>query len=166
MPEHTVRLRKRSGGSGLTHNHIHYEWPENGSVTEVPYDLAMRLLAVQDGDFSVAGEAAPARGLTSVNPGSVRSARDAGLSGSEEGAEGEDGTEGDEAREVTEPAPAGVHVVTEPAPRAGQEAAEGSQAPESGAGSKITPRPTAGTRRPAPRTARGTPARRGAAARK
>jgi hypothetical protein len=160
MTEHTVRLRKRSGGSGLTHHGKLYEWPHNGAVTEVPHALAKILLAIQDGDYSVEGEPPPARGVVDVAPASVRSARDSGLAGSEEGAEDED------AREVTEPAPSSVHVVTEPAPKGKvAEAGEGSKAPESGRGSPVTPRSTASTRRTPPsRAAR--PAARGAAAKK
>lgn len=142
MTEHTVRLRKRSGGSSLTWEGKRYEWAQSGSVVDVPYDLAMILLGIPDGDFSVEGEAAPARGIEDVAPASVRSAADSGLSGSEEGA-GED-----EDREVTEPAPEDAHAVTEPAPAGGVR--EGSTAPESGDGSKITPKPRAGTRRTAP----------------
>lgn len=132
----TVRLRKRSGGSGLTFEGQHYSWPEDGAVTEVPYDLAMRLLGVQDGDYSVAGEAAPPRGVTGVAPASVQSARAAGLDGSEEGAESdhEEDDDDDEGREVTEPAPGGEQAVTEPAP------------PPENDGSPVTPRPRAGTR--------------------
>ena len=134
MAEQTVRLRKRSGGSGLTFEGRHYSWPEDGSVTEVPYDLAMRLLAIQDGDYSVEGEAAPARGVTGVAPASVQPASSAGLGGSEEGAE--PGREDDEheRREVTEPGPDDEHAVTEPAP------------PPENDGSPVTPRPRAGTR--------------------
>lgn len=165
MAENTVRLRKRSGGSGLTWKHVQYLWEHDGSVTEVPAPLAAILLGIPDGDYSVEGEAAPARGVVDVAPASVRSAADSGLKGSEEGAEDEDSTEEDEAREVTEPAPSAVHVVTEPAPKAA--VAEGSRAPESGEGSPVTPKPRAGTRRTPPsRTPAGRAAARAAAAKK
>jgi hypothetical protein len=139
----TVLLRKKSGGATITGpDGTKYSWPQDGAVTEVPYSLGMALLGIQDGDYSVSGEAAPPRGLTDVAPASVQSANSAGLEGSEEGAEDEA-----ESREVTEPAPSDEHKVTEPAPKAAHKADEGSKAPESGAGSKITPRPAAGTRR-------------------
>ena len=138
MPEHTVRLRKASGGAGLTYDGHEYSWPRDGSVTAVPYELALSLLAVPDGDYSVEGEPVPVKGTTDVAPASVQQAGDAGLAGSGEG-------EGD--REVTEPAPEDERKVTEPAPKTGREASEGSRAPESGDGSKITPKPRAGTRR-------------------
>ena len=142
----TVLLRKRSGGATITGpDGTIYSWPQDGAVTEVPYGLGMALLGIQDGDYSVSGEAAPPRGLTDVAPASVQSAGRAGLEGSEEGADEDE----DEGREVTEPAPKDEHDVTEPAPKAAHKADEGSRAPESGTGSKITPRPTGGTRRTA-----------------
>lgn len=162
MTEHPpVRLRKRSGGHGHRYEGREYTWPEDGSATEVPYAHAMDLLAIPDGDYSVEGEPAPARGVTGVAPASVRSAKDAGLDGSQEDA-GEDSSE-EEDREVTEPAPAAEGAVTEPAPEA--TVTEGSRAPESGDGSKITPKPRAGTSRGAGTTGRRAPAaRRGTAA--
>src|SRR5579859_7558697 len=116
MPEHTVRLRKASGGAGLTYDGHEYSWPRDGSVTAVPYELALSLLAVPDGDYSVEGEAAPVKGTTDVAPASVQQAGDAGLAGS---GEGEGATGG---RKVTEPAPEDGHKVTEPAPDAEDEA--------------------------------------------
>jgi hypothetical protein len=54
-PEQTVRIRKAQSGSVSGG----YEWPEDGSVIPVPYDLAMRLVAIQDGGFSVVDEPEP-----------------------------------------------------------------------------------------------------------
>ena len=45
-----VPLRKaRAGGTSLG-----FEWPEDGSVVEVPDAIAVQLLAIKDGGFSVA----------------------------------------------------------------------------------------------------------------
>jgi hypothetical protein len=47
-----VPLRKaRAGGTSLG-----YDWPEDGAVVEVPDDVAVALLGIKDGGFSVAPE--------------------------------------------------------------------------------------------------------------
>lgn len=93
MAEHTVHLRKDCGGATIAG----IAWPEDGSVAEVPYDLALELLAIPDGDFSVLdGEPDPL-------PGRPKRPR---------------------RKTVTEPAPAAEAAVTEPAPAAEAPAAE------------------------------------------
>lgn len=66
MAEHTVLLRKRTGGctipgpDGKT-----YEWAEDGAAVRVPYDFALTLLGIPDSGFFVVDEGAG----TSVDAG-------------------------------------------------------------------------------------------------
>jgi|SRR5581483_653882 len=85
MNEPTVPLRKASGGCSV----LGYMWPEDGAVVDVEYGDAMTLLAIQDGDFTVADDDLP-----KVKPAAVT----------------EPGPEAD----VTEPAPTADAGVAEP----------------------------------------------------
>lgn len=166
MPEgQTVRLRKAVGGSTLTYEGEQYSWPVGEPVCEVPYELAVELLRIPGGGYSVEGEALHVQGSEGA-PGSVQTSAQAGLAASREGApqepvRDESGKDGDSGREITEPDAEGEHKVTEPAPDAehkvtegdGEKDGAGKPEPESIAedghrtGSPITPRPQAGTRR-------------------
>ncbi len=86
MSEHTVPLRKASGGSTVTDpdTGVSYTWEHGGDVIDVAYPFAVTLLGIPGGDYSDARAGAPA-----------------------------DEPEG---HEVTEPAPKAEHEVTEPAP--------------------------------------------------
>lgn len=90
--EPLVPLRKASGGATVAGHH----WPHDGAVVQVPYDLATELLAIHGGGFTVA-EDEPPHG--EPNPDWP-----------------EPGENAEEGREITEPAPAAKHPVTEPAP--------------------------------------------------
>lgn len=52
-------VRKESGGTTINHRSVAYEWPEDGSVTEVPPGLGAELLGIRDGGFSEVPEPAP-----------------------------------------------------------------------------------------------------------
>jgi hypothetical protein len=52
MGEQMVPLRKASGGCTV----LGYHWAHDGDVTEVPYDVAMELLAIPGGGYSVADD--------------------------------------------------------------------------------------------------------------
>jgi hypothetical protein len=139
MAEHEqlVRLRKAVGGNTMTHDGVMYSWPAGDPVADVPYGLAVSLLAVPEWGYSVeaGGEALHVPGSEGA-PGSVRDASTAGLAASREGAP----------QGVTEPAPDDEeHKVTEPAPKAAHPVAEGGE----NTGSPVTPRPRAGTRQAA-----------------
>ena len=140
MAEHLVRLRKAVGGNTLIYEGKMYSWPAGDPVTSVPYDLAVSLLAVPDGGYYVeAGHEALHVPGSEGAPGSVRDGSTAGLEASREGAPQKPA----EAKKVTEPKPdEDEHKVTEPAPKAAHSVAEGGE----NTGSKITPRPRAGTR--------------------
>jgi hypothetical protein len=129
MAEHLVPLGKRTGGATLTGpDGEQYAWAEDGGVTGVPYEWALELLRVPDAGFFVADAEKAKAAADHVPPGD---------SGHPDGAT------------VIEPAPGlGVtgRMVTEPAPPAAEAVAEGSQAPESGDGSPVTPKPRGGTR--------------------
>lgn len=57
-------LRKDSGGSTVNWRGASYDWPEDGSVCDVPVEMAMELLAIHGGGYSEvpAEEEAPANG--------------------------------------------------------------------------------------------------------
>jgi hypothetical protein len=134
MPEHLVPLEKESGGSTITWRGQEFTWPKDGSVTEVPYELACELLAIRDADFAVADEKkaeAAAAGHAVV---------------SQSADHGHDGTEG---RQVIEPGPGkdvAARMVTEPGPSPDREIAEIPKPPMSQA-SPLTPKPRGGTRK-------------------
>lgn len=59
MAEHTIKLKKDVGGSGVTApDGTVYEWPKDDSVVEVPYAFGEELLAIKGAGFSVADEKA------------------------------------------------------------------------------------------------------------
>lgn len=47
-------VRKESGGTTVTFRHVQYEWPEDGSVLEVPDEFGAILLGIRGGGFSEA----------------------------------------------------------------------------------------------------------------
>jgi hypothetical protein len=47
-------LRKTSGGTTLTFRRVQYEWPEDGSVIEVPPEFGAELLGIRGGGYSEA----------------------------------------------------------------------------------------------------------------
>jgi hypothetical protein len=49
-----VYVRKESGGTTITHRRVQYEWPEDGSVIEVPDEFGADLLSIRGGGFSEA----------------------------------------------------------------------------------------------------------------
>ena len=64
-----MRIRKESGGTTITHRNARYEWPEDGSVTDVPPDLAADLLGIRGGGYSEAPEPEPEGEFSEVDPG-------------------------------------------------------------------------------------------------
>lgn len=58
MAEHPpVLLRKLSGGGcTIWHDGEAYTWPAGDPVAEVPYDLAVALLDIPDGDYRAEGD--------------------------------------------------------------------------------------------------------------
>ena len=55
-----MHVRKESGGTTITHRRVQYEWPEDGSVIEVPPEFGADLLSIRGGGFSEAPEPKPA----------------------------------------------------------------------------------------------------------
>jgi hypothetical protein len=49
-----MRVRKESGGTTITWQRVTYEWPEDGSVRDIPPGLAADLLGIRGGGFSEA----------------------------------------------------------------------------------------------------------------
>jgi hypothetical protein len=49
-----MHVRKQSGGTTITHRRVQYEWPEDGSVIEVPDEFGADLLSIRGGGFSEA----------------------------------------------------------------------------------------------------------------
>ena len=133
MSEHLVPIEKESGGSTLTWRGQEFTWPKDGSVAEVPYELACELLAIRDGGFTVADEkkaAAAAKDHAVVSQSADQGHDDA------------------ERRQVIEPAPGksvADRMVTEPGPSPDREIAEVT-APPTTQQSPITPKPRGGTR--------------------
>ena len=133
MAELTVDICKETGGATLTHDGETYFWKKDGDAVAVPYDWAQELLALRGAGFSVADDkelekaadkaAKVAATVAPDEPPRDAPVHDAGL----------------EAR-----APEGLDL---PAAQEQLPARPmGSQAPESGDGSPITPKPRAGTR--------------------
>ena len=60
-------VRKQSGGTTITHRRVQYEWPEDGSVIEVPPEFGADLLSIRGGGFSEAP--APERSEAVTEPG-------------------------------------------------------------------------------------------------
>lgn len=71
-------VRKESGGTTLTHRNTRYEWPEDGSVTDVPPEFAAELLGIRGGGFSEAPEPEPTGEFSEVDPGGGDPDTDAG----------------------------------------------------------------------------------------
>jgi hypothetical protein len=122
MPEmgQMVRLRKVTGGNSVEWEGRQWSWGADGSVTEVPYALALSLLQIPDGGYSVEGDTI-VHAASAPAGGGVQSAHDAGLKGS---AEGEGSTRG--AGGQDEPEASGPVLATP-------------------TGSPVTPRPVAAT---------------------
>ena len=47
-----MRVRKESGGTTVTWGNIAYEWPEDGSVTDVPAEFGAELLSIRGGGYT------------------------------------------------------------------------------------------------------------------
>jgi hypothetical protein len=62
-----MHVRKESGGTTITHRRVQYEWPEDGSVIEVPPEFGADLLGIRGGGFSEAP--APERSKAVTEPG-------------------------------------------------------------------------------------------------
>jgi hypothetical protein len=57
-------LRKSTGGTAIGP----HEWPEDGSVTEVPDQLGRELLAIPEGGFEKVDEPEPVTEITEPGP--------------------------------------------------------------------------------------------------
>lgn len=79
MAEHTVLLRKRTGGCTIPGpDGTVYEWAEDDAAVAVPYDFAATLLGIPDGGFSVVdtgGGTALDAGGTQQTPAPANSAK-------------------------------------------------------------------------------------------
>ena len=62
-----MHVRKESGGTTITHRRVQYEWPEDGSVIEVPDELGADLLGIRGGGYSEAPEPKPAE-FSEIDP--------------------------------------------------------------------------------------------------
>lgn len=138
MAERLIGIRKESGGCTLTHDGAEYSWPKDGSVVEVPYGWGQELKAIRGGGFSDADdEAAGKAHAEAAHVASTRAPdeppRDAPVPNIGLEARAPKGLGLPVAQEQLPPRPIGRQ-------------APGSQAPESGDGSPITPKPRAGTR--------------------
>jgi hypothetical protein len=57
--QHMVGVRKASGGSMIIGpDGTEYEWKNDGSTLQVPYEFAMELVHIQDGGYTVVSEKA------------------------------------------------------------------------------------------------------------
>lgn len=63
-------VRKESGGTTITHRNVSYEWPEDGSVADIPPELAADLLSIRGGGYSEAPQPAEEDGGTDSGDGS------------------------------------------------------------------------------------------------
>ena len=133
MAEHLVPLKKESGGSAFTWHDQEFEWKKDGDVVDVPYELALELLALPSGDFEVADEK------------KAQKAADEHKVATQDADHGHDHTEG---RQVIEPAPGNTvegRMVTEPGPSPDREISEHPPPPTT-QDSPIKPKPRGGTR--------------------
>ena len=64
-----IRKARGSGGTTLTHRNTRYEWPEDGSVTDVPPEFAADLLSIRGGGYSEAPAPDPEGEFSEVDPG-------------------------------------------------------------------------------------------------
>lgn len=60
-------VRKESGGTTMTYRRVDYEWPDAGSVTEVPDEFGAILLAIRGGGYSEVPAPKPAE-FSEVDP--------------------------------------------------------------------------------------------------
>jgi hypothetical protein len=108
-----MHVRKASGGTTMTFRRVPYEWPEDGSVIEVPPEFGAELLAIRGGGFSEAPEpkaevtepgpvATVTEGEGPQEPGEGDATGPDGDGGDD--SEGDDGGEGDAKPEPGKPA--------------------------------------------------------------
>lgn len=135
MAELTLDLKKDTGGCTLTHDGEEYHWEKAGDVVTVPYEWGLELLAVKGGGFSEADEKA-------AEKAHEKAAADAATVAPDEPPR--DAPVHDEGLAARAPEGLDLPVAQEQLPPRPVVAA-----PESGDGSKITPRPRGGTRSPA-----------------